>query len=159
MVTLYQVADTLRPWLGDDFLAGAPMVCVRARDMLCAFSPDRAALTDISQTLDSLLFCAVRDATAGRMTVRLKDGGFVRVQVADFSVMADDLMYLLFRSFPLDARHLMLLREYSVRQSSLSAIRALYTRYREYETPAELDALKRVAQSCHPAFRWRAWLI
>lgn len=158
MVTLYQVADVLRPWLGDDFLAAVPALCARAGEMLSAYSPGRDSLTRLCESLDSLLFLTVRDATAERMTVRLRDGTLVRVQVADFAVMADDLMYLLFGAFPLDARHLMLLREYSVRTSSLSAIRALYTRYAEYETPAELDALARVARACHPAFRWRAWL-
>ena len=67
-------------------------------------------------------------------------------------------MWLLFEQFPIDARHLMLLRDYYVNVSSLSAIRALYERFREYETLDELKALRRVARGSYPAFRWKTWL-
>ena len=158
MVTLARVAEALRPWLGTDFITAVPDICVRAERKLSSFSEEQDDLRALSQGLDSMLYLSVRDATQGRMIVRIEDGTCVRVRVSDFPVMADDLMYLLFERFSLDARHLMLLRDYSVRYESLSAIRALYTRFANYETPQELQALARIARSCHAPFRWRAWL-
>ena len=158
VVTLARVAEALRPWLGADFIAAVPDICESAQRKLCSFSEERDDLRALSQGLDSMLYLTVRDATQGRMVVRLADGTCVRVRVSDFPVMADDLMYLLFERFSLDARHLMLLRDYSVRYESLSAIRALYTRFADYETPQELQALAKIARSCHAPFRWRAWL-
>lgn len=158
MVTLAQVAQLLQPWLGDALLSAAPRLCAEAQRRLNETAEQPDALKTLAQGLDSLLYLSVRDLTEGRMIVRLADGSCVRVRVSDFPMMADDLMYLLFGRFPLDARHLMLLRDYSMRMESLSAIRALYTRFSAYETPQELCALARIARSCHPPFRWRAWL-
>ena len=93
------------------------------------------------------------------MLVPLPEGGMVRVKVDDFSVMADDLMYLAFSAFPVDQRHFQVLKEYSMRASSLSALRALYTRYAAMQSPEELSAIATVAVKCYPPFRLRGWLI
>ncbi len=158
MIALSEVIAVLTPWLGTELLNALPALCPDIQGRLSGFVMGQTDLKALAQGLDSLLYLSVRDATEGRMLIHLPDDSYVRIRVSDFPVMADDLMYLLFSHFPLDARHLMLLRDYSIRMESLSAIRALYTRFSEYETPQELQALKRVAQTCHPAFRWRQWL-
>lgn len=158
MVALSEVIAALTPWLGSALLNALPGLCPDIQRRLSCFVPAQTDLKALAQGLDSLLYLSVRDATAGKMLICLPDGSYVRVHVSDFPMMADDLMYLLFSRFPLDAQHLMLLRDYSMRMESLSAIRVLYTRFSDYETPQELQALKRVAQACHPAFRWRQWL-
>ena len=77
---------------------------------------------------------------------------------AGSSPAKDDLMLLVFEKFPADQHHLLLLREYSLRKPSLSALRVLYTRFASLQTRQELDAIASVARSCHPAFRLRGWL-
>ena len=72
--------------------------------------------------------------------------------------MTDDLLLLAFNDFPVDGYHLSWLRDYSMRQASLSALQALYTRFAPLQTQAELDAIASVARSCHPSFRWAHWL-
>lgn len=118
----------------------------------------RQAPDDLNDDLDSLLFRSVREITRGSMLAQLDDDSFIRIQVEDFSTMADELMLLVFQKFPVDSRHLMLLREYSMRKSSLSALRVLYTRFASMQTHQELAAIASVARACHPPFRLRGWL-
>ncbi len=157
MVSQAQVMIALRPWLGGPLLeALAPAV----RDIagrLNGFSIG-GKQDGLAGELDSLLFRAVRDATGGSMLIALDDGTFVRARLEDFSAMADELMLLPFSELPADEAHLALLREYSLRHPSLSALRALYTRFAPLQTPQELSAIASVAKSCYPAFRWREWL-
>ena len=92
------------------------------------------------------------------MLAQLPDDTFVRVQVQDFAVIADELMLLPFLDFPRDGEHLQFLREYSLQHASLSALRVLYTRFGAQQSPKELSAIVSVVKSCYPAFRWREWL-
>ena len=92
------------------------------------------------------------------MLAQLPDDTFVRVQVQDFAVIADELMLLAFLEFPQDGEHLQFLREYSLQHASLSALRVLYTRFGEQHSPQELAAIVSVVKSCYPPFRWREWL-
>ena len=158
MVSQAQVMIALRPWLGGPLLeALAPTV----RDIagrLNGFSI-RGSRDGLAGELDSLLFRAVREATAGRMLAGLDDGTFVRVRLEDFSDMADELMLLPFLELPVDETHLRYLRDYSMHHASLSALRALYTRFSPLQTREELSAIASVAKSCYPAFRWREWLL
>ena len=158
MIQLEHVADTLRPWLGDALLQRIPRVISEAQRRLSTFTIGRDDLVALSHSLEGLIYTAVRRETDATFLVALPDGSSVRMEPDDFAVIADELMWLLFERFPIDARYLMLLRDYSVRVSSLSAIRALYTRFREYQTSEELKALRRVARGSFPAFRWQDWL-
>lgn len=157
MIAVAQVMIALRPWLGVRLSRALEPLMDEIACQLNAYSA-RQAPDALSARLDSLLFCAVRDATRGAMLAQLPDGSFVRIRVEDFSVMADDLMLLLFSRFPVDSAHLLLLREYSLRRDSLAALRTLYTRFSPLQTEKELETIAAVARACHPAFRLRGWL-
>ena len=157
MISQAQVRQTLTPWLGDPLLNALEGLTGEIAGRLNGCSIHRNA-DSLAEELDSLLFRAVRSATEGSMLVQLPDDTFVRVQVEDFAVMADELMFLPFREFPNDGEHLQFLREYSLRHASLSALRALYTRFGAQQTPKELAAIVSVVKSCYPSFRWREWL-
>ncbi len=73
------------------------------------------------------------------MLAQLPDDTFVRVQVQDFAVIADELMLLAFLEFPQDGEHLQFLREYSLQHASLSALRVLYTRFGDFDVMRGLD--------------------
>ena len=158
MIRLERVAETLRPWLGDELLLRMPRAMTEAQRRLSSFTPGRDDLGQLAHSLEGLMYTAVRKETDAAFLVTLPDGGRVRMEPDDFAVIADELMWLLFEQFPTDARHLMLIRDYSVRASSLSAIRALYERFREYETIDELKTLRRIARGSYPAYRWQSWL-
>ena len=158
MIELESIAQTLRPWLGDELVNRMPRVLTEAQRRLSTFTAGRDDLAELEQSLEGLMYTAVRRETGAAFLVTLEDQSRVRMEPDDFPVIADELMWLLFERFPIDARHLMLLRDYSMRASSLSAIRALYLRFREYETLDELKALRRVARGSYPAYRWQSWL-
>ena len=158
MVSQNQVRNVLRPWLGEPLLQALSPLINDLAGRLNGFSVRRGA-NDLADTLDSLLFRAVRSATDGSMLAQLADGSFVRVQVEDFAAMADELMLLIFQDFPQDAEHLEFLRTYSMSRASLSALRVLYTRFGAQQSPRELEAIASVVKSCYPPFRWRSWLI
>lgn len=157
MISQAQVQRTLLPWLGPSLLSALEPLSGDIAGRLNGFSIHRNADT-LADDLDSLLFRAVRGVTDGSMLAQLPDGTFVRVQVEDFSVMADELMLLPFQEFRHDGEHLQFLRDYSLRHASLSALRVLYTAFGAQQSPQELDAIVSVVKSCYPAFRWREWL-
>lgn len=158
MIAVAQVEIALQPWLGARLSRALAPCMEEIAGLLNSYSAHRAPPDALAHRLDSLLFCAVREQTGGSMLALLPDGGFVRIQVEDFATMADELLLLVFQQFPVDSFHLLLLRDYSLRQSSLSALRVLYTRFSALQTPGELETIASVARACHPAFRLRGWL-
>ena len=157
MITVAQVMIALHPWLGTQLSRAIEPCMDEIAHRMNAYSPSQAP-DSLQDDLDSLLFCAVRDATRGRMLIQMEDGSLFRIQVDDFSTMADDLMELIFQRFPADQRHLILLQEYSMRRESLSALKILYTRFAALQSPRELEMIASVARACHAPFRLRGWL-
>lgn len=158
MISVAQVEAALRPWLGARLSEALLPVMEEIAGLLNGYAPQHAAPDALSARLNSLLFRAVREETGGFMLAMLQDGSWIRIRVEDFETMADDLLLLVFERFPADSFHLLLLREYSMRQSSLAALRTLYTRFASLQTPKELETIASVARACHPAFRLRGWL-
>ena len=158
MVSEIQVTNLLSPWLGSALLRVRPQIVQETRKRLNAFVSARDSLPALRDGLEGFLYSAVRDATEGDMRILLDSGSVIRMESEDFPILSDELLFLIFDQFPTDAHHLMLLRDYSLRGNSLSAIRALYTRFADYETEEERATLARVARESHPEFRWRGWL-
>ena len=157
MVSQAQVMIVLKPWLGGALLAALTPTVRDVAGRLNGFSFG-GSREGLAGEIDSLLFRAVRQATGGNMLIALDDGTWVRARLEDFAAMADELMLLPFLELPVDEKHLQYLRDYSMRYPSLSALRALYTRFAPLQTREELAAIASVAKSCYPAFRWREWL-
>ncbi len=158
MISPDWVEEALRPWLGSAFLARGGDLCARASWMLASFQPRKDTLARLAQAVDNLLFMAVREDTKGRMALEMDNGKLVRLRVGDFSLMADELLYLLFETLPRDAFHQAAIREYSMRSGSLSALRALYLLFRELQPPEETETIRRVITSCHEPWRFRHWI-
>ena len=157
MVAQAQVMIALAPWLGEPLMAALPELPGEIAQRLSGFSMERDGET-MAKSLDSLLFRAVHFATGGSMLAQMADGGFVRIRLEDFADMADEMMLLVFEEFPVDSRHFLFLRDYSMRMASLSALRVLYTRFGAFQSAQELAAIASVAKSCYRPFRWRSWL-
>ena len=157
MISPAMVDALLQPWLGPGLCEALFPLIEEITARLCDYTgstpPDA-----LNAWLDSTLFRAVHAETKGKMLIPLPDGGMVRVRVEDFAVMADELMYLPFAALPVNAGSFALLQDYSMRASSLSALKVLYTRFAAMQTPEELEAIASVARNCHPAFRLRGWL-
>lgn len=148
----------LRPWLGSVFVAEHAELIERVSVKLRGFVRGRDSLHDSAVDIDSLLFMAVRDRTKGRMTLTMDNGQTIRVRLNDFTLMADELLYLTMAALPRDERSFLILKEYSLRYGSLSALKALYLHYAAFQTDEEYRTVHRVITTCHPPFRWRGWL-
>ena len=157
MVAQSQVMTVLRPWLGGALMEALPHLPAEIAGRLSGFSMERDEGRMV-RILDSLLFRAVHKATGGSLLAQLDDGTFVRIRLEDFAEMADELMFLAFDDFPADSRHFLFLQDYSMRFSSLSALRALYPRFGSFQSAQELAAIASVAKSCYRPFRWQSWL-
>ncbi len=158
MAASRQVAETLRPWLGGAFLARNPELLDVIALKLYGFRPERDSLETLSFQLDNLLFMQVREDSQGKLTLVMDNGQMVRLRMNDFSLMADELLYLLFEGLPANARNQAIIRTYSMKSTSLSALRALYLLYRDLQEPEETAVLKRLITGGHPRFRWQRWI-
>ena len=157
MVTVSRVANTLTPWLGSKLLHEFRNECDEISRLL-NLPKERADLPALSKKLAVYLYGQVKRKTDGQMVI-LPDGGYpIRMRGDDFDIIADDLLYLIFEDFPVDAVHSLLIREFSLHNPSLSALRALYCRFSSLQTAEELSAIRHTACSCYPAFRLRGWL-
>ena len=158
MISPDTVKKTLLPWLGSAFLSAQEELCIRLSMSLLSYQAQRDTLTHLAQQLDNLLFMAVRETTQGRMALEMDTGQLIRLRMSDFGMMADELLYLLFDTLEKTSFHLSLIREYSMRSGSLSALRALYLLYPHLQTQEEVDILRRVITTSHEPWRFSHWI-
>ena len=158
MIAIRRAVDLLRPWLGAAFVDAHGDLIRRAVIKMNGFTPGRDDFARLQQELDTMLFMAVRNHTAGRMTLTMDNGQSVRLRLNDFALMADELMYLLYEKLAADPASFGHIQAYSMRTSSLSSLRALYLLFQDVQTPDELATIRRIIKTCHLPFRWRGWL-
>ena len=158
MIAPDKVKQTLLPWLGTAFMSAQDGLCGHIAMMLFSFRPEKDSLMALAQQADNQLFMAVREATQGRMALEMDSGQLIRLRMNDFSVMADELLYLLFETMARIPYHQTVIREYSMRSGSLSALRALYLLYQGLQTPEETETIRRVITTCHEPYRFRHWI-
>ncbi len=158
MRMLDRVAHTLSPWLGMGFVVRHAELMERLAFKISQFDRQRCSLHQSAQDMDTQLFMAVREDTAGRMILQMNNGDHMRLRLNDFTLMADELMYLLLSALPQDQRSLLLIREYSMRQGSLAALKTLWLHYAPFQSEEEYRTVERIIRGSHPAFRWRQWL-
>ena len=156
MISYAGIQNCLRPYLGSRMLPYLDENCGTVITRLTAFGPkdDPGALSD---WMSAYLYDAVRRVTRGAMQAGLDDGRIVSLRVEDFSQMADDILYCLFSGFPRDAQHLIILRDYSLRHRSLSALRALYCDFRTLISDEESTIILKVILG-YPPRRYAQWL-
>ena len=156
VISVSQIANILLPWTGSELLQKLEADCELLVRTLNAFSG--CDLHELHERLTLTLFGAVRRATNGSMVVS-PDGGYpVRMNTDDFSDIADDMLLPLLLTFPVDEKHLQLLKAFSMQQASLSALRTLHTRFASLQTQAELDTIAHIAKGSYPPFRLLGWL-
>ena len=158
MTMLERVAATLSPWLGSAFVVRHADLMERLAFKITQFNRLRGSLQLAAQDMDTLLFMAVREQTGGRMVLPMDNGQHFRLRLEDFALMADELMYLLLAGLPQDGQSFLMIREYSMRQGSLAALKALWLNYAPFQGEEEYRTVERIIKGSHPPFRWRQWL-
>ncbi len=156
MISYALILGIIQPWVGSAML---PYLEETAQSILTRFSYFGAKddLDGLNAWLEAYLYDSVRRITRGKMIAGLDDGSLVSLRAADFTVIADEIMYLLFSSFPKNPKYLLMLRDYSLRHESLSALRALLIDFRGLISEEESIMIRKVVLN-YPAWRYKNWL-
>lgn len=152
-----QVRAALRLRLGSDMVQETD-VADRAADVLRGYSPYRDTLEALSERLCNTLFDCLYRSLGPRMTVRLDSGAMVRIRIQELPEVADDAMGALFEALTVYSVSYGLLKDYSLRSGSLSAMRVLYQRYDAFQSAQEKEIIARIVRDRYPAERYQAWL-
>ena len=152
-----RIREVLLPCLGSrtvDRTALAGQATATLRD----FSPSEHSLPELAQRLCDMIFSQLYACLGPRMTLTLDDGRSSRILVASIPDLADDLLGVLFDSLPDNDVTLGLIRDYALRATSLSAMRALLTRFSAVQSPEEQAILHRIIRDNYPPERYQDWL-
>jgi len=157
MIQAEHTQKLLRPWLGQALL-DCTGLCDQAAKLMNDFDVMHGEWAALLDDLKRLIYRTVAQVTKDSMTV-LRDGGkWAHIRMEDFAVMADALLYLRLRTLVHSAWNCSRIREFALSNDSLSAIRALYVDFAEFQTEEEKAMLAHTARTCHPAYRYRSWL-
>jgi len=157
VIRTQDVSRALHPWVGSYMLESTPL-SEETADVLRSYAPYKEDLLKLCKRLDSFLFMALRRYTTGTMRVYLDSGREARIRMADYPLLTDDVLGVLMDSLSPYSVNFELLKNYSMQQPSLSALRVLYTRYQSFQTAEELAAIARTVRTCHPRERYVSWL-
>ena len=149
--------EALAPFLGEDTPACAA-AAEQAAEVLRHFTPHQQPLEELTRQLNDALFGVLYACLGPRMTLAFSDGRQVRIRMADIPDLSDCVLGVLIASLPNSQATLDLLRDYAMRQTSLSALRALLTRFGRYQSPEEQALLRRVIRDNYPPERYADWL-
>jgi len=157
VIRTQDVVRVLHPWVGS-YLLESTTLAEDTADVLRSYAPYKEDLQKLCKRLDSFLFMSLRRYTMGTMRVILDDGSEVRIRTSDFPQLTDDVLGVLMESLTPYSVNYELLKNYSLQQPSLNALRVLYTRYQSFQSQEELAAIARTARTCHPRERYMSWL-
>ncbi len=158
MVEVWQVQEALRPLLGSSLLDEFPGFGTQVARRLQSWFPGRSTLEELTAQVDETLFNELYECLGPAMTVVSDDGFHRRIYMDELRDASDDLLGLLFDSFPVDSLHFEELHRYCMTSCSLSALRTLWIRYRDQLDPGERNIISRIIRDNYPASRWISWL-
>ena len=152
-----RVREALAPFLGADTPACAA-ASEQAAEVLRRFVPYQQPLEELTRQLNDALFGVLYACLGPRMTLSFSDGRQVRIRMADIPDLSDCVLGVLIESLPTSQATLDLLRDHAMRETSLSALRALLTRFDRYHSPEEQALMRRVVRDNYPPERYADWL-
>lgn len=156
-VSDWQVREALRPRLGSSLVDDTPL-CAGIASLLRCYAPYRDTLAELEKRLESYLFDGLYTLLGDSMAVMLDDERVVRIRMRELPELADDAMGALFEAMPVYSVNYQTLKDYSLRASSLSAMRVLLQKYDQYQSPEEKALMGKVIRERYPAARYQGWL-
>ncbi|MGN0778652.1 MAG: hypothetical protein ACI4MJ_05850 [Aristaeellaceae bacterium] len=160
MSAIVKTADVhlaLTAWLGTA-LVERTGIAIETAQLLRGYVSGRDTLQELAEQLANRLFQTLYNVLGPSMTVRLDDGTRCRIHLSDLPDMADDALYALLCHLPVHATHYQMLKDYSLRAGSLSAMRVLYEQYDAFQAPEEKALMVRVIRGGYPPARYSSWL-
>lgn len=156
-VSTYSVKCVLRPYLGSEMVDGTS-IAEEAAHVLRSYTSYCDTLQELHDRLSNTLFDVMYNTLGPRMSVKLDDGEVRRVKMEELPVMADDLLGLYFDTLQVHVANYQLLKDYSLRASSLNAMRVLYLKFDEFQSWEEKALMARIIRDVYPKERYQAWL-
>ena len=157
MIEAWHVRESLRPRFGSA-LMDTPGVADRAADLLRSFASYKDTFADLALRMEDVLFNMLYDHLGPSMTVRMDNGSVRRIRTAELKDAADDVMSVLFDSLKVYSVNYETIHTYCLEHGSWSAMRILYTRYRDFLPESERAAIAKIARDSRPKTDWETWL-
>ncbi len=156
-VSTYDVKCSLRPYLGTELLT-ATSLAEDVAHVLRSYAPYKESLEQLAQRVADALFSGLYAALGPQMTLRLDGGAMARIHMQDIPDVADAALGVLFDGMTVYSVSFQTLKDYSLRTGSLSAMRVLYQKYDDFQSPEEKALMAQIIRDSHPRARYAAWL-
>ena len=85
MIDLERIAAVLTPWLGSELISRIPRVLTEIQRRLSVFTAGQSDLGQLAESLDGLIYTAVRKETDASFLITLSDQSRVRMETEDFT--------------------------------------------------------------------------
>lgn len=157
MIESWQIREALRSRFGSA-LVDVPGIWDKAAALLLRYAPYKDTFTDLSVSLEDILFNAVYEQLGPSMGAQMDDGTIRRIRSAEMKDAADDAMGVLFDHLKVYSVTYDALHEYCMTAGSFSAMRVLYTRYAEFMPAPERKILARIIRDSRPRADWESFL-
>ena len=157
MIESWHVREALRSRLGSS-LVDEPGFADPLADILRSYASYKDTFAVLATRVEETLFNMLYDRLGSSMSIRMNDGSFRRFRSVEFKDAADDVMGVFFDQLRVYSVNYESLQAYAMESGSFSAMRVLYTRYRDLMTPEERKVLANVIREAHPESDWKEWL-
>ena len=157
MIESWHVREALRPRFGSA-LMDEPGVSDPVASVLRSYVSYKDTFSDIAARIENAVFNMLYERLGPSMTVRLDNGTTRRIRTAELKDAADDVMGVLFGHLKVYSVNYDSIHAYCMESGSWSAMRTLYTRYRDFLPDSERRIIARIARDSRPRSDWESWL-
>lgn len=157
MIEDWHIREVLRPRFGSALL-DEPGITDRTAALLRSYASYKDTYADMASRLEDTLFNMLYDHLGPSMTARMDDGTTRRIRTAELKDAADDVLGILFDQLRVYSVHYDSIHAYCMEYGSFSAMRVLYTRYRDFLPVSERKIIARIVRSSRPAADWESWI-
>lgn len=157
MIESWHIREVLRSRFGSA-LADIPGIWDRAASILRDYAPYKDTFNDLAARLEDALFNAVYEQLGPSMGAQMDNGTVRRIRSAEMKDAADDVMGVLFDNLKVYSVTYDSLHEYCMTAGSFSAMRVLYTRYKEFMPASERSIMARIVRDSRPRSDWENWM-
>ena len=157
MIESWHVRESLRSRFGSD-LVDRPGIWEKTAALLRGYAPYRDTFDDLAARVEDSVFNAVYEQLGPSMGARMEDGAIRRIRSSEMKDAADDVMGVLFDTLKVYSVTYDALHSYCMSTGSFSALRVLYTRYREFVSPSDRRIMARVIRDLRPREVWESFL-
>lgn len=156
-ISTYEVKQALRPYLGSAIATQTP-IAEEVAHALRAYAPYKESLEGLAKRISNTIFNSLYGILGPKMTLIMDGGESRRILMQDLPDLADAVLGVLFDGLTVYSVSYQTLKDYSLRTGSLSAMRVLYQKYDEFQSPEEKALMARIIRDNHPRERYISWL-